>query len=153
MTRVAERVFVDTNVLLAATDAGRPEHAVSIAVLDRWPADGTTLYASGQILREYLAVATRPTEANGLGLAREDALANVSAFRGRLQLLDEDRRVTDRLVELVRTVDCAGKQIHDANVVATALVHGIGAIATLNAGDFRRFRAVIRLIDVAAARE
>jgi predicted nucleic acid-binding protein len=59
-TTVAERALLDTNVLLAATDEGRDQHARAIETLDEWPAAGTTLYTSGQILREYLAVATRP---------------------------------------------------------------------------------------------
>lgn len=40
-----------------------------------WPASGSVLYTSGQILREYLVVATRPVHHNGLGLARPDAVA------------------------------------------------------------------------------
>lgn len=53
-TRVADRAVVDTNVLLAATDADRAAYPRARAVLDEWPAQGTTLYASGQILRDYL---------------------------------------------------------------------------------------------------
>jgi predicted nucleic acid-binding protein len=151
VTRVAERVVIDTNVLLAATDEGRREHARCVAALDSWPAAGTTLYTSGQILREYLVVATRPAEQNGLGLSPSDALTNSATLRKRLQMLDEDRRVADRLADLLSTVECAGKQIHDANMVATALVHGIGAIATLNTDDFDRFRAVISIVDVLGA--
>ena len=128
-TRVAERVVVDTNVLLAATDRSRAEHHEALAVLNNWPSQGTALYASGQILREYLGMATRPIAQNGLGLAREDGLANVGAIRGRLQFLTEDDRVSDRLLALVAEVHCAGKQVHDANVVATMLVHGVEALA------------------------
>ena len=47
-------------------------------------------------MREYLAVATRPAERNGLGLKLADALANVRAFRGRTSLLAEDGKVADR---------------------------------------------------------
>ena len=64
-------------------------------------------------------VATRPVERNGLGLARPDAVANVRALRARLAPLTEDAKVSSRLLELLDRVACAGKQIHDANVVAT----------------------------------
>ncbi len=55
---VADRVVLDTNVLIAATDQGRPEHARALSALIDWPAAGTALYSTGQVLREYLSVAT-----------------------------------------------------------------------------------------------
>ncbi len=85
-TRVADlaippdRVMLDTNVLLAATDESRTEHHAALTILNDWPAGATTLCASGQILREYLAVATRPADRNGLGLKLSDALGNVRAM-------------------------------------------------------------------------
>jgi len=145
-TRVADRIVVDTNVLLAATDRSRAEHQEALAVLNDWPRQGTVLYASGQILREYLGVATRPTAQNGLGLDRTDALANVHAIRGRVQFLAEDGKVSDRLLALVAEVPCGGKQIHDANVVATMLVHGVESLVTLNVADFARFGKHVQLI-------
>lgn len=47
----ADRALLDTNVLLAATDEGRPEHRDALAALNAWPASGIVLYTSGQILR------------------------------------------------------------------------------------------------------
>jgi predicted nucleic acid-binding protein len=145
-TRVADRVVLDTNVLLAATDTGRKEFGRARAALDEWPAQGTTLYTSGQILREYLCVATRPVQRNGLGLSRADALTNVHAMRGRLRLLAENEKATDRLLGLLATVDCAGKQVHDANIVATMLTHGVDTLATINIDDFVRFDDHVRVV-------
>ncbi|MGI8577394.1 MAG: type II toxin-antitoxin system VapC family toxin [Nocardioidaceae bacterium] len=138
-TPVADRAVLDTNVLLAATDEARQEHEQAVAAINVWPASGLVLYTSGQILREYLAVATRPVGQNGLGMGRLDAVANVRALRVRLNLLAEDTKVSDRLLELLETVECGGKQVHDANVVATMLVHGIDTVVTMNADDFGRF--------------
>lgn len=147
-TPVADRALLDTNVLLAATDTGRPEHARALAALNDWPTSGVVLYTSGQILREYLSVATRPVEVAGLGLTRADALANARALRGRLTLLVEDLRVNDRLLQLLAEVDCAGKQVHDANVVATMLVHGVESLVTMNLRDYTRFDALVRVLDL-----
>ena len=103
-TRVADlvmppdRVMVDTNVLLAATDESRIEHHDALTILNDWPAGATTLCTSGQILREYLAVATRPADRNGLGLKLPDALGNVHAIRERTTLLAEDAKVAERLL-------------------------------------------------------
>jgi len=145
-TPVADRAVLDTNVLLAATDEARQEHAV--AAINLWPASGLVLYTSGQIMRENLAVATRPVDQNGLGMARPDAVANVRALRARLNLLAEDIKVSDRLLELLETIECAGKQIHDANVVATMLVHGIDTVVTMNVDDFARFGDHVQVADL-----
>jgi predicted nucleic acid-binding protein len=114
-------VLVDTNVLLSATTPFRSLHHASLAVLNDWPNEGVPLAVSSQVLREYLAVATRPIEANGLGLDVGDALANVAAFHGRMRLLIENELVWDRLQYLIATYGCRGKQIHDANLVATGM--------------------------------
>lgn len=146
-TPVADRVILDTNVLLAATDEAREEHQAAFRSLNVWPASGMVLYTSGQILREYLAVATRPVAHNGLGLTRSDAVTNVEALRSRLELLVEDAKVNARLLTLLNSVECGGKQVHDANVVATMLVHGVDTIVTINVDDFARFGDDVRVVD------
>jgi len=60
-------VLVDTNVLLSATAPLRRLHRAALVVLNDWPNQGIDLTASGQVFREYLVVATRPLEVNGLG--------------------------------------------------------------------------------------
>jgi predicted nucleic acid-binding protein len=94
-------------------------------------------------------VATRPSEANGLGLDRAAAIENVQALRHRVLILNEDQRVAVKLLELLADVACAGRQIHDANVVATMLVHGIETIVTSNLSDFRRFAGQITVLGLA----
>ncbi len=47
---------------------------------------------------------------NGLGLTRPDAVANVRALRARLNLLAEDVKVSNRLLEILDTVECAGSR-------------------------------------------
>lgn len=149
-TPVADRAVLDTNILLAATDEARKDHEDALAAINLWPASGVVLYTSGQILREYLAVATRPVGHNGLGMTRPDAVANVRALRARLNLLTEDSKVSGRLLELLDTVECRGKQVHDANVVATMLVHGIDTVVTLNLADFARFGHEIHVVGLRA---
>lgn len=140
------RAMLDTNVLLTATDEGKAEHADALRILNVWPGAACTLYTSGQILREYLAVATRPAGKNGLGMKTADALGNVRAIRERTTLLPENARVADQLLGLLDDVRCRGRQVHDANVVATMLAHGIEAVVTMNLDDFDRFGQFISLI-------
>ena len=141
-----DRVLLDTNVLLAATDEGRAEHHDALTIFNEWAAGGTTLCTSGQILREYLAVATRPAENNGLGLRPADAVSNVRAIRERTAFLVEDATVADRLQGLLTDVECGGKQVHDANVIATMLAHGVGTVVTMNVEDFARFERYVSLV-------
>jgi predicted nucleic acid-binding protein len=146
LATVPDRVMLDTNVLLAATDERRAEHRDALTVVNDWAARRTDLCTSGQILREYLAVATRPAGENGLGLSLPDALVNVRAIRERTTLLAEDTKVADRLVGLLADIECRGKQVHDANVIATMLVYGIGSVVTMNVQDFVRFAGHVTLI-------
>lgn len=141
-----ERLVLDTNVLLTATDEGRPQHHEAMAALEAWPAAGITLYTTGQILREYLVVATRPEQVNGLGLAISHAVGNVRTCLTRMRLLAEDDRVTTLLLALLDDRQGSGKHIHDANIVAVMLVHGIETIVTQNPDDFRRYDSDIRVL-------
>lgn len=140
----AERLFLDTNVLLAASDGDRPEHENIVAAFNTdWPGSGVTLYLSGQVMREYLSVATRPRQVNGLGLTVPQARGNMRAFSARTRFLDETEAVATRLLGLAEERDVGGKQVHDANIVATMLAHGVISLITLNPRDFRRFDDLI----------
>jgi predicted nucleic acid-binding protein len=141
-----DRIMLDTNVLLAVTDEGRAEHRDALMIMNEWAGGEVTLCTSGQILREYLAVATRPAERNGLGLKPADAVSNVRAIRERTAFLAEDVRVVDRLQGLLADVECGGKQVHDANVVATMLTYGVAMVVTMNVEDFARFEQYVTLV-------
>ena len=68
-----------------------------------------------------------------------EALSDVTWINERFEILEDGPRVTAHLVVLCREVPVAGKQVHDANIVATMLAHGERRLATLNAKDFRRY--------------
>ena len=136
---VGDVVFVDTNVFLGATDESRPYHKQAYRLLSIAGPRGYHLAMSGQIVREYLVVATRPVAQNGLGLATFDALANVQQFRQRVVLWPETEQVAARLLDLVRQHSLSGKRIHDANVVATMIVQGVDTLVSENVDDFDEF--------------
>ena len=58
--KAGETVFIDTNVLLCATDRFRRHHDEARGVFRAARDAGFSLALSGQIVREYLVVATRP---------------------------------------------------------------------------------------------
>jgi predicted nucleic acid-binding protein len=135
MTR-GSTLLLDTNVLLGATDRSRDSHLVCTELFQLPSQAGVHLVTIGQILREYLVVATRPVEVNGLGLDAAEAVGNIRAFRTRVHLLPETGEVHDELITLVESNTLRGKRIHDANVVAAAMYHHADAIVTDNAGDY-----------------
>jgi predicted nucleic acid-binding protein len=108
-------LVVDTDVMLAATDRSRAAHAAATAFLND---DERRLALTPQIVREYLAVTTRPAKVDGFGLAAADAVANVRQFLDDMDLLSEDAVTTAGLMDLIGGQAAAGKQVHDANVVA-----------------------------------
>ncbi len=136
---VGEILFLDTNILLIATDESRPHHQFARKVIATHNRSGIHLGVSGQIIREYLVVATRVPEANGLGLGSDEALSNVEVFRQRLVFFDETEAVSNELRSLIGSCELTGKRIHDANVVATMLTHGLSKLITENQGDFSVF--------------
>lgn len=138
--RAGDVLFVDTNVLLSATDRARRGYPRARRLLQAAATAGYHLALSGQILREYLTAATRPVEVNGLGLPAADALRNVDVFASPpTWFCDEPEEVSRYLRGLVSRHDLRGPRIHDANVVATMAVHGIDRLVTDNEGDFRAF--------------
>jgi predicted nucleic acid-binding protein len=93
---------------------------------------------SGQVCREFLVVLTRqPVE--GRAFTVDEALVALETWRSGCTVLEEDDAVLIELLALVRRHDVKGKQVHDADIVATMRANGLSRLATFNATDFTRF--------------
>lgn len=149
-TMAADPAFVDTNILIYASQRGSAFHARAVARLERARRDGESLWISRQILREYLAATTRP-QPGQVPLPMAQALADAESFERDFNVAEDGPDVFDRLLGLLARVPVAGKQVHDANLVATMLAYGITRLLTFNEADFRRFGALISLEPVLAA--
>ena len=135
---------VDTNVLVHSSVTTSPDHARARAALARLAAQGRVAI-SRQILREFLSVTTRPQPwARAATLA--EATGNTHDFLRRFTLLEDGQPVWDELMRLTRSFAFGGKQVHDANIVATMLAHGETRLLTFNEGDFRRFGSLIEVV-------
>lgn len=137
-------VFIDTNVLVYASRPSAAEHAAARAALAAIEASGKNAWISTQVLREYLAVVTRH-QASAPPLPMETAIADIRCFQSAFRIAEDGAPVLERLLTLLATHPGAGRQVHDANIVATMLVHGIGHLVTFNAADFKRFAAAIEI--------
>lgn len=135
-------LFVDTNIWLYATDPDSPFHSRALAALDAAQDAGLALVISPQILREYLAVGTRPGVI-AAAPSLTDLLINVVDIRARCRLVEETAAVVDRLTALLGTVPSAYRRVHDANIVATMLTWDITRLLTHNVADFARYRHLV----------
>lgn len=145
MTTDGERVFIDTNILIRATIASAPLHEPAAARLEQLWQSGAELWISRQVIREYLMNVTRP-QSYSAPVPADRAVEQIRRFQSRLKIADETSAVTEQLLTLIASVVVGGKQVHDANIVATMLVYGIDTLLTLNVEDFRRFDDQIKLM-------
>lgn len=53
---------------------------------------------------------------------------------------------TQQLYLLLDKVLCGGKQIHDANIVATMIAFDVPQLVTYNVADFQRFAGLISVV-------
>lgn len=133
----ASALFVDTNVLVYANVNEAPQHQAALAAIDQARKDGRVLWISRQVLREYLVTLTRPQAFQDVPLIT--VLEQVQLFQNHFEIADDTDTVTDQLMQLMDDIPIGGKQVHDANIVATMLAHGIPALLTHNGKDFERF--------------
>ena len=66
--------------------------------------------------------------------------------------MQENDAVVAALLTLVERIPMAGKQVHDANIVATMQTHGITRLLTHNTADFARFAGLIIVVPLAPVR-
>jgi predicted nucleic acid-binding protein len=140
----------DTNILLRFTNANDPEHELVRDAVRALLLQGEGLYYTQQNRREYWNVCTRPAERNGLGytiLQAQQRLAGVDAVFQRLPGHPDSGPIWDRLVIQYAAV---GVAVHDAQLVASTLAHGIPTILTLNDADFPCYAAEVAAVHPSA---
>ena len=92
MATTDAEIFVDTNIWLYATDPASPWNTSAKETLDMLQASGQRLVMSPQVVREYLAVATRPGVIEPAP-SLPDLLANVANIRARCQHCRDNARL------------------------------------------------------------
>ena len=140
----ANSIFVDTNILTRATIITAPLHSAAQAALLQFRQEGRNLWISHQVIREYVANATRP-QTYSQPIPTEQLLEQVKRFRIAFRITEDSSAVMDQLVALISKIPIGGKQVHDANIVATMLASGITVLFTHNTVDFARFSAYITI--------
>ena len=135
-------VFLDTNLLLTATDKSRTGYEDARKVLSLSIRSGVHMCISSQVIREYMVVAARSVELNGLGLNPADAIRNIESFMHRCVILEEIELSITKLLYLVQSYSLKGKKIHDANIAAVMYVHNVSMLISIDASGFSLFPGI-----------
>src|SRR5262245_17407924 len=139
------RLFVDTNALIRLHIQTAPDHSTVQAALKALVLQQHELWLSRQVLREYANVLTRP-QPYIQPIAPGDVAKQLRQFETTYRIADEIPTVSQALYTLMETVPVGGKQIHDANIIATMIVYQIPQLFTLNTVDFHRFNHLVQII-------
>jgi predicted nucleic acid-binding protein len=147
MMKDGERVFIDTNILLRANIPTAPLHEAARKSVENLWDEGAELWISRQVLREYIVNVSRE---QGLFQPMPPATieARISYFQRVFRIADDKQETTKHLLKLLQEIKFGGKQVHDANIVATMLSYNIPYLLTLNIDDFKRFSAYITLLPI-----
>jgi len=138
----ANALFIDTNILIYANVASSPFHEQAHRALQVVSQSNRTLWISRQVIREFIAARTRP-QSFAQPSEPNIIIERVRYFESHFQVADDTALVTEQLLKLLSTYKLGGKQVHDANIVATMLAYGIPRLLTHNVDDFKRFSDVI----------
>ena len=140
----AETCFLDTNVLVYASDPQSPFYAAARMAIVQREQRTVQMVISNQVIREYYTVMTRPTPDGSPD--QQAVVQNIATFTRLYTIADDNLLVRESLLMLTRTVVIGGRQIYDANIVATMLAYGIPVLLTNNVAHFTRFAEFITVL-------
>lgn len=147
MTTADEKIFIDTNVLIHATNQLSEWHDKALYRLRSLRDDGVEMYISTQMLREYIAVATRNAiEKKDFSLS--EVVQNIDIFQKEFRVIEETLYTISSLTEIIQKYSVSGKQVHDANIVASMKSYGLKNLLTHNKSDFVRYNDQIKIVEL-----
>jgi len=132
----------DTNVVSRFVLPDDPLHSLVRDAIFELQQRGDLVCVTPQVLVEFQALATRPIEANGLGLTTAQASDRARQIEALYPLLDETPDIYVHWRLLVDAFDVKGRQVYDARLAAVMLAHKITHLLTLNPTHFRRFTGI-----------
>ena len=88
---------------------------------------------------------TRPGTLTG-SIPLASLVGDIQTFCSQYQIAEDNAAVTAALSQLLLTIPAGGKQIYDANIVATIQTYGVTNLLTHNTADFARFAGMVQII-------
>ncbi len=135
-------MLIDSNVIIRTLQPRSPQLAQARDALRILRDRDEPLALAEQNLVEIWTVATRPQSQNGLGYSIEQAAAELTRLKAFFIILSASEKIYPFWESLVIQFRVAGKQAHDARLVAAMKVHGLRSILTFDTSDFKRFPGI-----------
>ena len=73
-------------------------------------------------------------------------IRRVQSFEQRFRVAEDSPAVTGELLQILQSVAVGGRQVHDANIVATMRSQGVTNLLTHNVADFSRFAHLVTVV-------
>ena len=146
VTTDVKRVFVDTNILASALLPESPRYFHARGILRRLAEADAEVWISRQVIREYLATMTR-YEPLWNDVTRATLIDSGRTLERHYFVAEDLPLVAEQLYFLLGQVPTGGKQVHDANIVATMIAYDVRTLLTYNLADFKRFSSFIEIAD------
>lgn len=130
--------LLDTSILARLANRADTSYPLATRAILELHRRGEVLHVAPQTLIEFRSMATRPVAMNGLGLTSPDAAAKAAGFEAVFPLLPETPDIYPLWKALVAALAVAGKQVHDARLVAVCQSHKVTHLLTFNTAHFTR---------------
>lgn len=134
--------LVDSNLLLRSAETTHPTFAVADGAVAKLRLQNEAVYICPQNCTEFWAAATRPIQANGLGLSTVQAEIALAKIEALFPVLPDDPAIYREWRRLVTPAGVSGKPTHDARLMAVAVVYGIDNLLIFNGKDFAKFASL-----------
>ncbi len=138
-------LFIDANILIYTSLSRSPFHDRAKKAIAEADASGETLAISRQVLREFLSATTGARAGDPAAMSIAQARSDIKIFLQEFRVVEDGPAIWEAFEKLMTQFSFAGKQIHDAYLVATMLAHGIDHLLTHNTKDFERYTSRIIL--------
>jgi len=137
------KIFIDTNILIYQTfeDFEPEKHRMITERFEDLYNQACSFFISGQIIREYVAIATN-SKIFKKPLNSKEILIKVSEFQNIFDILYDTNQSIEILKQLISRYKISGHKIHDANIAATVIANQIDFLWTFNRKDFKQFNEI-----------
>ena len=135
-------ILQDTNILLRGSQRAHAQHQETLDAQAILRNLGDRLCVVAQNLVEFRAVGTRPVSGNGLGMDQLQVDGEIARLENLFPAYLDVPEILAEWKRLTSVYGAAGKQNHDARLVAAMNVHGIATILTFNKSDFIRYPGI-----------
>lgn len=129
------KALLDTNILVYSKDKSSFYHQASLELFT----SNYELYTTSKNLTEYFSVVTKSESPL---LSPLEALQDINEFSANINIIYPSSSSNKILFELIKKYQPRGIKIHDFEIAAITISHGIPFIYTVDQNDFKSIKEV-----------